>query len=108
MINGFDFVILNETWSNSPDIDVEGFRFIVQHATQSNSSSRNSGGVILFYKNALYDWISVIKTTQISYHLELTGHTSKLRKIYASVDFIYLRIIQNILNRNYLKNLKKT
>lgn len=29
MINAFDFVILNETWGNSPDIDVEGFRFIV-------------------------------------------------------------------------------
>lgn len=29
MINAFDFLILNETWSNSPDIDVEGFRFIV-------------------------------------------------------------------------------
>ena len=48
---------------NYPDIDVDGFRFIVQHATQSNSSGRNSGGTILFYKNALHDRISMINKT---------------------------------------------
>ena len=48
MINGFDFIILTETWKCS-DVEVAGYRSFIQDATISKNGGRNSGGIVLLY-----------------------------------------------------------
>ena len=62
MVNGFDFIIITETWKCT-DVEVAGYRCIIQDGTVSKSGGRNSGGIILLYKNILHDWISITKTS---------------------------------------------
>ena len=49
----------------------------------------------------------MIKKTPNSLWFKIDWSYTKTGKV-TSVDFIYLRAIQNILNQNYLKNLTKT
>ena len=60
MVNDFDFVILSETWKHS-NVEVSGYRSVIQDATKSRKGGRNPGGIDLLYKNAFQDWISVVK-----------------------------------------------
>ena len=62
IINGFDFIILTETW-NCSDVEVVGYRSFIQDATISKNGGRNSGGIVLLYKNVFYDCISFLKTS---------------------------------------------
>lgn len=59
-INNFDFIILSETWKEI-DIEVSGYKSIVQAPSKVGKSERNSGGLDLLYKNELHDCISVEK-----------------------------------------------
>ena len=60
VISNFDFVILRETWTRSKVVEVRGFRSVTQDATQSRKGGRDSGGIVLLYKNTFYDWISIV------------------------------------------------
>ena len=62
VINGYDFVILSETWSE-PNIEVAGYRSVVTGTSKTAKSGRNSGGLALLYKNKFHDWISVEKAS---------------------------------------------
>ena len=62
VINGYDFVILSETWSES-NIEVAGYRSVVTGTSKTAKSGRNSGGLALLYKNEFHDWISVDKAS---------------------------------------------
>ena len=79
MINGYDFVIFGETWSE-PNIEVAGYRSVVTGTSKTVKSGRNSGGLALLYKNELHDWISVEK---------------------ASPNFLWFKI-----SKNYMKTTK--
>ena len=63
VINNFDFVILCETWTRSNVIEVRGFRFVTQDATQSRKGGRDSHGIVLLYQDTFHDWISIVKNT---------------------------------------------
>ena len=72
-------------------------------------SGRNSEGIVLLYKNVLHDWVAQEpKCLQIFFVSKLANIMSRRRKISTPVDFIFHRVIQNILTPNYFKNLKKT
>ena len=71
MVNGFDFIIVTETWKCT-DVEVAGYRCIIQDGTVSKSGGRNSGGIILLYKNILHDWIQLPKRLQIFFGLKST------------------------------------
>jgi len=101
MVNGFDFVIVTETWQYT-DVEVAGYRCIIQDGTVSKSGGRNSGGIILLYKTILHDWISITKTSPNFLWFKISKSYAK-----TSVVFIFHRIIQIIITLNYLKNLKK-
>ena len=60
MSNNFDFIILSETWKCT-DVEISGYRSVIQDAINSKKGGRNSGGIVLLYKNALHDWMSVVK-----------------------------------------------
>ena len=60
VVKDFDFVILSETWKHS-NVEVSGYRSVIQDATKSRKGGRNSGGIVLLYKNAFQDWISIVK-----------------------------------------------
>ena len=60
MINNLDFIFLSETW-NGTDIEVAGYRSVVQGASKLRTRGRNSGGLALLYKNEFHDWISIEK-----------------------------------------------
>ena len=62
VVNGYDFVILSETWSE-PNIEVAGYRSVVIDTSKTAKSGRNSGGLALLYKNEFHDWISVEKAS---------------------------------------------
>ena len=62
MINGSDFIFLTETWKCT-DVEVPGYRSIINDAIVSKSRGRNSGGIVLLYKNIFHDWISIVKTS---------------------------------------------
>ena len=55
VINNFDFVIIWETWTCSNVVEVRGFRSVSQDATQSRKGGRDSGGIVLLYKNTFHD-----------------------------------------------------
>ena len=61
VINNFDFVILCETWTRSNVVEVRRFRSVTQDATQSRKGGRDSGGIVLLYKNTFHEWISIVK-----------------------------------------------
>ena len=52
-----------ETWTRSNVVEVRGFRSVTQDATQSRKGGRDSGGIVLLYKNTFHDWISFVKKT---------------------------------------------
>ena len=62
MVNRFYFIIMTETWKCT-DVEVAGYWCIIQDGTVSKSGGRNSGRIILLYKNILHDWISITKTS---------------------------------------------
>ena len=43
------------------DVEISGYRSVIQDAINSRKGGRNSGGIALLYKNALHDWISNVK-----------------------------------------------
>ena len=61
--NNFDFVILCETWTRSNVAEVSEFRPVTQDATESRKGGRDSGGIVLLYKNTIHDWIPIVKNT---------------------------------------------
>ena len=56
-------MILCETWTRSNVVEVRGFRSVTQDATQSRKGGRDSGGIVLLYKDTFHDWISIVKKT---------------------------------------------
>ena len=74
--NGFDFVILTETWKYT-DVEVTGYRSVSQDAIKSKTRGRNSGGIILLYKNVLHDWISIVKSSTNFLWFKINKHYTK-------------------------------
>ena len=62
IIKGSEFIILTETWKCS-NVDVTGYRSMIQNGVTSKNGGRNSGGIILLYKNVFHDWISIVNTS---------------------------------------------
>ena len=58
MINNFDFIMLSETWKEI-DIEVSGYRSIVQAPSKVGKSGRNSGGLALLYNTILLLLLSI-------------------------------------------------
>ena len=56
-------MIILETWKRSNVVEVRGFRSVTQDATQSRKGGRDSGGIVLLYKNTFHDSISFVKKT---------------------------------------------
>ena len=52
---------------------------MIQNATQSRKGGRNSGGLVLLYKNVFHDWISIVKKSQNFVWF-------KISKCYAKID----------------------
>ena len=83
IINGSDFIILTETWKCS-NVDVTGYRSINQDGVMSKNGGRNSGGIILLYKNVFHDWISIVKTSPNFLWFKINKHYTKTTEdIYA-------------------------
>ena len=57
-------MIIWETWRRSNVVELRGFRSVTQDATQSRKGGRDSGGIVLLYKNTFHDWISFVKKTR--------------------------------------------
>ena len=76
IINGSDFIILTETWKCS-NVDVTGYRSIIQDGVMSKNGGRNSGGIILLYKNVFHDWISFVKTSPNFLWFKFNKHYTK-------------------------------
>ena len=52
MINNFDFIILSETWKCT-DVEISGLSISNSRCySDSRKGGRNSGGIVLLYKNA--------------------------------------------------------
>ena len=105
IINGFDFVILTETWKCT-DFEVTGYRSVSQDAIKSKTSGRNSGGIILLYKNVLHDWISIVKSSPNFFGSKSTNTILKQLRICTSAAFIFHQAIQIISTLTYLMSLK--
>jgi len=78
MINGSDFIILTETWK-CPNVDETGCRPIIQDGVVSKNGGRNSGGIVLLYKNVFYDWISIVKTSVNFLWFKINKHYAKTK-----------------------------
>ena len=103
IINGSEFIIVTETWKCS-NVDVTGYRSIIQNGVTSKNGGRNSGGIILLYKNVFHDWISIVKTSPNFLWFKTTP---KQRKIFTCVVFIFHQLPQIILTPKFLKNSKR-
>ena len=79
MVNGFNFIIITETWKCTY-VEVAGYRCIIQDGTVSKSGGRNSGGIILLYKNILHDWTSITKTSPNFLWLKINKSYAKTMK----------------------------
>ena len=79
VVNGYDFVILNETWSE-PNIEVAGYRSVVTDTSKTAKSDRNSGGLALLYKNEFHDWISVEKASPNFLWFKISKNYTKTTK----------------------------
>ena len=106
IINGSDFIIRTETWKSS-NVDITGYRSIIQDGVMSKNGGRNSGGIILLYKNVFHDWISIVKTSPNFFCSKSTNITPKQRKISTHVIFIFHQLPQIILIPKFLKNSKR-
>ena len=49
MVNRFDFIIITEPWKCT-DVEVAGYRCIIQDGTVSKSGGRNAGGIICYIR----------------------------------------------------------
>ena len=95
-INGSEFIILTETWqSKCSNVDVTGYRAIIQNGVMSKNGCRNSGGIIL-----LYYWIF--------FGSKSANMMPKQRKISTCVVFIFHQFPQIFLTPKFLKNSKGT
>lgn len=65
-ISRYDILFLTETWTSNRDcIDVNGFDYISCNRPRGNKKAkRDSGGIIVYYKNCLHDKIEVLKKNQ--------------------------------------------
>ena len=82
MVNGFDYIIITETWKCT-DVEVAGYRCIIQDGTVSKIGGRNSGGIILLYKNILQDWISITKTSPNFLSFKINkSHAKTMKDLY--------------------------
>ena len=96
-INNFDFVILRETRTRSKVVEVRGFRYVTQNATQSRKGGRDSGGIVLLYKDTFLDWISIVKKTCNFLWFKIEKDYAKTVKDMYTMAFIYLHVIHHIL-----------
>ena len=88
IINGSDFIILTETWKCS-NVDVTRYRSKIQDGVMSKNGGRNSGGIILLYKNVFHDWISIVKTSPNFLWFKINKHYTKTTEdIYACGIYI--------------------
>ena len=62
VVNDFDSVILSETWKHSI-ANVPEYQSVIQDATQFRKGVSNSGRIVLLYKNAFQDLISIVKNS---------------------------------------------
>ena len=106
VINNFDFVIIWETWRRSNVVEVRGFRSVTQDATQSRKSGRDSGGIVLLYKNTFHDWISFVKkTNNFLWFTDWQRYTKTVKDIYTCGRYIMLHVIHHISNVELLEEL---
>ena len=79
VINGYDFVILSETWSE-PNLEVAGYRSGVRGTSKTAKNGRNSGRLALLYKNEFHDWISVEKASPNFLWFKISKNYTKTTK----------------------------
>ena len=41
------------------DVEIIGYESVIQDAIHSRKGGRNSGGIVLLYKNTIHDWIQL-------------------------------------------------
>ena len=80
VINGYDFVILSETWSEPNISKVAGYRSVVTGTSKTAKSGRNSVGLALIYKNEFHDWISVAKASPNFLWFKISKNYTKTTK----------------------------
>lgn len=96
VITACDFMIFTETWKCS-NVDVKGYRSIIQDGVMSKRGGRNSGGIILLYKR-----ISIVKTSPNFLWFKINNHYAKTR-----TDIYACGLPQIILTPKFLKNSKR-
>ena len=97
VINNFDFVIIWETWRRSNVVEVRGFRSVTQDATQWQKGGRDSGGIVLLYKNTFHDWISFVKKARnFLCFTDWQRYAKTVKDIYTCGRYIMLHVIHHI------------
>ena len=62
--NNYDFILLTE-FGDQSDLEIAGYKSFVQGSTPNQKGGRNSGGIVLFYKNKFHTHISTKSRKQL-------------------------------------------
>ena len=65
IINSYDIILCTETWTNNgTDIDINGYKNISLHRARRPRSKRDSGGIIIYYRQYLEPYIRLCKKVE--------------------------------------------
>ena len=63
-INQYDIILCTETWTNKlSDLNIAGYNNVAIHRARRPGAKRDSGGIVVFFRENLAKFIKVRKTT---------------------------------------------